>query len=918
MKKTSTGLNKVFVLMTLMALWSLPAAASDMNCETPPFVCLAAPSNVMIIMDNSASMNEVIYHSSYDPATTYTGTYTSTKYRYAGTYETRTIHYNGHDADLLYGPGDDSCGVRYSPNYMNWVFFHATDEERSNLPQETRMQVARNVVSDIVKDTEDTIRFGIMKFNDNEGGTVVGGAGNITTDNIDTYLDQIEARGWTPLAETLLETWFYFAGGNKCYGGSGTYTSPIDYWCQKNFVILVTDGEPTYDELTKSCASPYRSNWDGDDEAEVNLGSDGYPYLDDIAWYMYHNDARDDLEDVQNVVTYTIGFSLGGWGADLLADTAENGDGQYLTASNASSLTDSLRQAIHDIIRRMSAGSAVAVLSTSEQDSGRFVRARFMPGSWKGYVGAYGLPYDSSNTPLWDAGYLLQERDEGNRDIFTFFGGNHTDFDSSNISLKTDLSLLWEVSTDEAANIIEYIRGESAYEGAAYRERNDWKLGDIVHSTPVIVGPPAHCYTENDYRSFRNANSEREKVVYVGANDGMLHAFRISDGKELWAYIPGNLWEKLKHLTDPEYCHEYFVDLSPKVVDVYNGTGWKTLLIGGERGGGGTYFAIDVTDPDNPVVLWEFEHENLGETWSIPAVGKIKDGSDDKWAAFVGSGFDNTDTKGYMFVIDVLDGSLLWHGNVSDDVNNCLTSPTAIDRCGDGYIDTVYAGDLKGKIWRLDVPPTNVKKWSSSLLFHAVDDGVDQPVTARPVVSSDEDSNPLIYFGTGKFYDTHDKTIAGQQTFYCIIDHNLGEIYKDSELANQTTPSGSISGYKGWYINLASCSPSERVTSEAAVVAGVVLFTSFIPDDDPCAYGRTSYLWAVNYLTGGPGDALLENPEEEDERKKSLGQGVPSAPVVSLRNSQAIIQTSGATIHIENVNLPNLGVRLRSWREAIF
>jgi type IV pilus assembly protein PilY1 len=406
-------------------------------------------------------------------------------------------------------------------------------------------------------------------------------------------------------------------------------------------------------------------------------------------------------------------------------------------------------------------------------------------------------------------------------------------------------------------------------------------------------------------------------MVYVGANDGMLHAFKVSDGSELWAYIPSNLWEKLEHLADPEYCHEYFVDLSPKVIDIYDGSNWKTVLIGGQRGGGNTYFALDITDPDNPGILWELTHQNLGETWSIPATGKVNIGGSDKWVAFVGSGFENNNTKGYLFVVDINSGAILWSLNVSSDTNNCLTSPTAVDTGGDGYIDTAYTGDLKGKIWKFDVSDTDTVNWSGSLLFHAVDNGGDgQPITARPVVSFDKNWNPVIYFGTGKFYDDTDKTTTQQQSFYGIIDDGSGTITKADHLVDQTTTIHPLTGHKGWYINLSVSSPSERVISEATVVAKVVFFTSFIPDDDPCAYGGFSYLWAVKYLTGGAPDEPVLTDLEEGERRKDLGSGLPSTPVVSIKHEKVIIQTSDATIHTEGVTLPDLGVKLRSWREV--
>ena len=915
--------TNVIIFASLILLCITPRAMGQMDCEVPPFVSQTLPPNVMLILDNSGSMNHAIYHSSYEPTTTYSGDYSTdtTYYFHAASYQTTATTRNGCTAYLLYGPGDNGNGVRYSGNYLNWIYWYADATQRENLPQQTRIQVAREVISNIVKNTAD-VQFGLMKFKESspyhDGGEIVASIGDITSSNIDTYLNDIRAKTYTPLAEALLEAWFYFKGDNKCYGGSGTYPSPIQYRCQKNFVILVTDGEPYHDKLNEGCASSYKQNWDGDSEDEQGDTSPmGYRYLDDIAYYMYNNDARGDLDETQNVITYTIGFNRMGWGTQLLMDTATNGHGQYFTACNAQELTESMQQVIEDVIRRISAGAGVAVSSTSEKGYDRLVRAKFIPGSWKGYVEAFSLPYSSSDSPLWEAGDLLKDKWATSRTIFTLYNGSKTDFVASHTDLKTQLSTLWGVTADEAANIINYIRGDDTYEGTTCRDRDGWKLGDTVYSAPVIVGSPAYCYTENDYLTFKTNNTDRETMVYVGANDGMLHAFKASDGSELWAYIPSNLWEKLKHLTDPAYgdCHEYFVDLTPKVADVYDGTNWKTVLIGGEKGGGKYYFALDITDPNNPLILWELTYQDLGETWSIPAIGKVKKGNDDKWVAFVGSGFENNDTKGYLFAIDISNGSILSNEKVSDDTDNCLTSPTAVDTSGDGYIDTVYAGDLKGKIWKFDVSNNKIQNWSKSLLFHAVDSsGVGQPITARPVVSFNENWNPVIHFGTGKFYYTGDKTTTQQQSLYGVIDDGSGTITK-ADLVDQTTTIGSVSGYKGWYINLTAngSDPSERVVSEAAVVAEVAFFTSFIPNNDPCDYGGDSYLWAVKYLTGTAGDKPILT---DGERKKHLGAGFPSAPIISSKYNQVIVQTSETTIHIEEVNVPNMKIRLRSWREV--
>jgi type IV pilus assembly protein PilY1 len=430
-----------------------------------------------------------------------------------------------------------------------------------------------------------------------------------------------------------------------------------------------------------------------------------------------------------------------------------------------------------------------------------------------------------------------------------------------------------------------------------------------VYSAPAVVGAPSSYRPEESYDEFRRKNEKRKGMVYVGANDGMLHGFDAESGCEEWAFIPGNLLPRLKDLASPRYCHEYFVDLTPKAADVETGTGWKTVLIVGERGGGSAYFCLDVTDPDNPSYLWEFNHGELGETWSIPEVGKLSDG---RWAAIVGSAYENSDSKGYLFAIDIADGSLLAEMKVSEDAGNVLTSPTVLDADNDGDIDTVYVGDLKGNLWRL-----GVNGWSISKLF----DTGGQSITAHPTVSFDSEGNVWVYFGTGKFHDMGDKDTTDRQTFYGIMDDGNGNTVHKSGLANVTIIPESLEGRKGWYLNLQIGGPSERVIEEAAVVAEVVFFTTFKPNNDVCSHGGTSSLYALDYLTGGAGvtgDETVLEGVGEGQRSKVLGPGMPSAPVISTRYEKAIVQTSDARIHGESIKLPKMKVRVRSWREVVF
>lgn len=342
-----------------------------------------------------------------------------------------------------------------------------------------------------------------------------------------------------------------------------------------------------------------------------------------------------------------------------------------------------------------------------------------------------------NTTPIWEAGKMLAERVDLDpnvvvkpRNIYTFggthvfascdtgpcsysyyeggfeIGGQIIPFDPTNPTIVHWLRpYLRAVDDVEAVKIMRYIRGEDDYPSIPYRNRTldvdgtnrIWSLGDIVNSSPVAITAPTErydkLYGDESYEVFYNEYKDRETVIYIGANDGMLHAFTGGKfdpvnlkfdylvpngsneipGTELWAYIPYDILPHLKWLTDPSYNHIYYVDLKPKITDAkifpcndgthYGAPGdtkcWGTILIGGLRFGGGqidvkdtaawgaggtrtfrsSFFALDITDPSKPpILLWRFTHPNLGFSTSRPAVIKVGE----NWFAVFGSGPDNS------------------------------------------------------------------------------------------------------------------------------------------------------------------------------------------------------------------------------------------------------------------------------------
>jgi type IV pilus assembly protein PilY1 len=298
-------------------------------------------------------------------------------------------------------------------------------------------------------------------------------------------------------------------------------------------------------------------------------------------------------------------------------------------------------------------------------------------------------------------------------------------------------------------------------------------LGDIVHSSPVFI----------------------DDVVYVGANDGMLHAFKASDGTELFAYVPNLVFDYLSELADPDYEHRFYVDLTPTVKKgekLLGGSGSETILVGGLGKGGKGYFALDITNsnsmtPDD--VLWEFPKEtadqtdkdDMGYSFSKPVVVRSYDTAH-PWIVIFGNGYNSSpDGNSVLFILDAKTGDLIKKIEAGSGPDNGLSSPIAVDVDFDDIVDFVYAGDLRGNLWKFDLTRIKKSDWEVAYkngvagvpLFTAIDpDGNRQPITSKPdVMFHPEQHGLIVCFGTGKFLGTDDFSNIQLQTIYGIWDY---------------------------------------------------------------------------------------------------------------------------------------------------
>lgn len=753
--------------------------------------------------------------------------------------------------------------------------------------------------------------------------------------------------------------------------------------------------------------------------------------LADVAMYYYENDLRGDLSDRvpptpgvdeaehQHLVTYGIGFGLQGrldpavdspldagfsWPNPLdtedeeriddLWHAAYNSRGKYLSAQNPEELEFALNEAIADISERTATAAAASVTSARLTTESIVYVAEFNTNRWQGTIYAYGIAnFDTgelNTTPEWSASAVLDARDISTnpRTILTYDNtadagsvGDGVPFQWNDLTeaMKDDLRTNGAGGTDTdtvAEARLNYLRGLRIDEGQGnfFRERATL-LGDIVNSGPVYVGKPDLRYPEggdfpsgaNAYSEFKQQQENRQGVVYVGANDGMLHGFHESTGEELLAYIPSNLFstnpgEGLHYLTQQNYSHQFYNDLSPSVADIYINGSWKTVLISGQRSGGRGYYALDVTNPGafseanaGNIVMWEFtsdDDDDLGYTFSRPQIGMTNDG---EWVAIFGNGYNHTGSSGEakLFIVKIsggLDGSWdagdyieITTGSGSSANRNGLATPALADIDGDGKIDRAYAGDLNGQLWAFDLSGSTPASWglaygAGNPLFTT--DG-NQPITTKPILSfhptepSDgtNDPNVMVFFGSGQYLVEADKTTTNDDYFYGVWDKGTSNLTR-SNLVEQTYRSGFTQrvltqnavdyagGDFGWNISLPDS--GERSVTNPAVRGKIVLFNSSVPTNDACSTGGYGYRFAVDIATGGtPDEPVLDvNKDGEIDSSDTIGadQDVQSADeLTTLPTDNTFTEKVGYTgkdpFAITELKTPSTG--RFSWQELL-
>ncbi|MBM0107144.1 hypothetical protein JM946_20610 [Steroidobacter sp. S1-65] len=730
-------------------------------------------------------------------------------------------------------------------------------------------------------------------------------------------------------------------------------------------------------------------------------GRENSAYIAGLAYDSHTKDLREDLDDMQTVSTYWVdvrenqvleprarnqywlaakygGFTVpenynpytnttpldaSTWSS---GETLSNGDPRpenFYVASEADRMVDSLNRAFARIAAEtVGSGSSLAASSTRVDTSTRTFQAQFFSGTWRGELRAFNVRSDGSlsSSPAWRAGVLLAARDWATRPIYFHNpqGGNgnarYRAFEYGNLGSSQQTAL-------GSQDIVDYLRGnrskEQSQANGTLRTRTG-VLGDIVNSTPLFVGAPNPRLYEgatftgaSSYAQFVTRQANRTAVVYVGANDGMLHGFNAANGTEMYAFVPAAaIANNLRSYSDPAYQHRYFVDGELAVADVYDTTdrAWKTVLVGSMGRGGPGVFALDVTDPTRVEFLWEKTGADLaalGKNIGRPVIAQVADGD---WRVLIGNGLETTAGAAQLVMIGVRTGTVTTV-NTGVAGSNALSAVLARDSNDDGFADTAYAGDLHGNLWKfseLGATP------SVTRLFEASDpSGAEQPITAAPLAGRDPDTGSVwVFFGTGRYLSSADLNDRQVQTWYGVKDAGAGvarrgdlvqrRILLETEQRSlevrviEDGAVGDLVGRRGWYMDLLSperAPRGERIVVPNRFQGAALMATTRIPEvTDVCHPSGAGFIMAINPFTGARlGNSFFDVSRDgrfSDEDLMSLnGEDVPASGV-GFGDSLHDPTITGDTLHANmdtsdlnsiKIRRPAAGAGRMSWREIV-
>ena len=507
---------------------------------------------------------------------------------------------------------------------------------------------------------------------------------------------------------------------------------------------------------------------------------------------------------------------------------------------------------------------------------------------------------DGKRVDTGGVGEVLASRTKS-RNIFTCLGDQNLTAESNAFTIENEKitpELLGLAPEDKVGRekLIQFLHGydsNTTEKGKLTFVKRKWILGAVVNSRPLVIH-----------------YGKSKSVIFVGANDGMLHAFDNTTGEELWGFIPSELLGRLEDLTQDKQL-KFYVDGSPKAYI----TNSQKIILFGLRKGGNHYYALDVSDPSNPKFLWKIGPETTGyselaQTWSVPQIRKIRSGNGDKVVCIFGGGYGENqskmtpiagDQKGKaIYVADILTGTQVWRWDFQKDPNMKYSIPSdisCVDTNGDGYVDRLYVGDTGGRLWRFDINAPDPDTWSGTIVFNS--NSRASGAIRKLFYSVDvtlEKGYEMVFFGTGD--REHPNGTKEINRIYALKDRALDSVLSEDNLADvtegMTVVDKSMEKKDGWFISL-EAGKGEKVLAPPVVVYGVAYFTTYTPSPD--ASDGTARIYALSYRNGGP--ILDLNPENNtggakidlSDRSKIIGKGIPSGTIISAARGRLVALT---------------------------
>jgi type IV pilus assembly protein PilY1 len=995
---------------------SATAFAAFVPSDSPLLTVGSVTPNVMLLVDDSGSMNSIIWASGFDPNADPVQVYScNSDFNCSNVTAMDMTDTNFFVGNLRAGGCDagydgfykfttrtrvclklpDPVGngnTRYTTAYISYLLYATSlskkDYTDDSIPDDYRINVARTVSAALVASNRN-LRIGLATFNPPTSGNA-GPGGNIAraisdlsqttatsaaqaNANYNSLISSINSLGAianTPLAEAYYEVTRYFRGMTPYYNTTpSTYTSPIQYRCQRNYGVVITDGLPTYDRTFPTndpLGGANLPNWDGKNNDGDNLNGDGEGdtlYLDDIAKFAYDIDMRTGGTDAankgwdatdfpkQNMFTYTVGFTAAN---AMLSDAAVYGKGIYYQATDSAGLNTALSAALNDITSRAGTGGGVASDSSSLSTTSVYFQTQYDPTDWRGTIKASAIAADGSvntATPIWSTDKKIVPGITATYESWNSLTNATIPLSFLSFSLPQQLVL--------SANLPLGISGLDLVQWSKGINKTGLKtravlLGDVINSPLAYASPtdstasdPA---SDNSYSTYLDIKSNSmNPTLVVNANDGLVNVIDPSTGNRLYAYMPSTVLANLHYVADPNYIngvsHKFLVDGQISIMDVQFASSWKTLAIGGAGSGGKGFYALQLfnASASNTVkALWDISSvtsgfANMGYAYAKPEVAQLPDG---RWAAFIANGYGSTNGVASLFVVDVSTGALIKEITVDTSGNNGLSSVKLRVNAA-SVVQYAYGGDLKGQMWKFDftsqAAPTGKVGLGGSPLFTA-SGGANQPITAQPVVGNNPNGGKMVYFGTGKLLEASDKTTTATQAFYAVWDNDgTSANYRESDLVAQAITSSAqfftttqndvnYAAKKGFYLPLIynNFATGERIIYAAVLAFGRVQFTTAIVDTtDPCSSSGSGRFGDLDALNGKMlsypvldtnGDGQI-NSSDATSSGYLVSGGVPSIIRLNKANGNQAIVTGGIANPQTDLELGGPSDRRIMWRQ---